>query len=47
MSATARLIAFAAALAVVLGAAALAGAAIGPEPDAPEKEAHTDLPAEG
>jgi hypothetical protein len=45
VSATTRLIAFAASLAVVLGAAALAGAAIGPEPETPEKEAHTDMPA--
>jgi hypothetical protein len=50
VSAAARLIAFAASLAVVFGAAALAGAAIGPEPeDSPEKEAHTDMssPAHG
>jgi hypothetical protein len=45
VSATARLIAFAAALAAVLGAAALAGAAIGPEPDAPEQAAHSDMPS--
>ena len=45
MSATLKLAAFAAGLAVVFGAAALAGAAIGPEPDETADEEHSDLNA--
>ena len=43
MSATLKLAAFAAALAVVFGAAALAGAAIGPEADVKTEEEHSDM----
>jgi hypothetical protein len=42
-----KLAAFAAALAAVFGGAALAGAAIGPEPDAPQREGHGEMAERG
>jgi hypothetical protein len=43
VSATAKLAAFVAALAVLFGGAALAGAAIGPDPDEPEPQEHSGM----